>query len=75
MCINVFAERLLLLMKKIDYPGTQTIVSDLMFAEDKSKSTVSESPEDSGESMQEVSGGVLVIGGAVRSPETTTSSV
>ncbi|TEB36765.1 hypothetical protein FA13DRAFT_1727118 [Coprinellus micaceus] len=81
-CINVFAERLLLLMKKIDHPGTQTIVSDLMFAGEKSQSTTSEDFDESGETMHDISGGLSRMGEVeevksrgAHSPETEISSV
>ncbi|TEB21710.1 hypothetical protein FA13DRAFT_1799574 [Coprinellus micaceus] len=31
LCVNVFADRLLLLLRKVDDPGTQNVVSTLMF--------------------------------------------
>jgi hypothetical protein len=69
-------------MKKIDHPGTQTIVSDLMFAGEKSQSTTSEDFDESGETMHEISGGLSRMGEVeevksrgAHSPETAISSV
>ncbi|TEB36766.1 hypothetical protein FA13DRAFT_1787124 [Coprinellus micaceus] len=58
LCVNVFAERLLLLLKKIDHPGTQAVVSELMFAGEKTRPTMEIFEEDSQTASEDTVGGL-----------------